>query len=291
MQDSDYFDTLQEEAAGCRVERSKAMDLSTARHAFVTGGASGIGLGIVDAMVGRGVRVTIADIDEDSLRSVVAERGPAVRGAVLDTRDREGWARAKTEAEAAFGPVDLLVNNAGIAPNGREFADMDPASFDRIVAINLTGVANGVFTFAADMRARGKGHVVNTSSQAGLVASVPGVGAYAVAKFGVTALTEALRQELAPHGVGVSLLCPGYIATNLAESTRKVGGEIRDAAGRMPPSRITVEDVGLMVVEGIENDEPCIVTHPRVWSSVEPRFAAIRAACEHRDSQATPPHG
>src|SRR3546814_12209275 len=83
---------------------------------------------------------------------------------------------------------------------------MEPESFDRILAINLVGIANGVFTFAAAMRERGKGHIVNTSSQAGLTASVPGVGAYAVAKFGVTALSEGLRQELAPHGVGVTVL-------------------------------------------------------------------------------------
>ncbi|MFC0206134.1 SDR family NAD(P)-dependent oxidoreductase [Novosphingobium soli] len=263
------------------------MDLGEAKHAFVTGGASGIGLGIVDAMAARGIAVTIADIDAATLEQVVGERGGAaatVRGVVLDTRDRAGWARAKAEAEAALGPVDVLVNNAGIAPNGRAFADMDPESFDRILAINLTGVANGVFAFAADMRGRGRGHIVNTSSQAGLVASVPGVGAYAVAKFGVTALTEALRQELAPHGVGVSLLCPGYVATNLAENTRKVGGEIRDHAGAMPPSAVSAADVGAMVLAGIAADEPVIVTHAGAWRSVEPRFATIRAACERRDA-------
>src|SRR3546814_4408078 len=88
---------------------------------------------------------------------------------------------------------------------------MEPESFDRILAINLVGIANGVFTFAAAMRERKRGHIVNTSSQAGLTASVPGVGAYAVAKFGVTALSEGLRQEMAPQGVGVTVLCPGYI--------------------------------------------------------------------------------
>lgn len=260
------------------------MDLNEARHAFVTGGASGLGLGIVDAMVRRGVRVTIADINAEALARVVAERGGAVRGAVLDTRDREGWQRAKAEAEAAFGPVDVLVNNAGIAPNGREFADMDPESFDRVLAINLVGVVNGVFAFAADMRTRGRGHIVNTSSQAGLTASVPGVGAYAVAKFGVTALSESLRQELAPHGIGVSVLCPGYVSTNLAENTVKVGGEVRQYAGTMPPSEITPDDVGEMVAAGIANDEAVIVTHKQVWRSLEPRLAAIRAACDLRDA-------
>ncbi|MCJ2178281.1 SDR family oxidoreductase [Novosphingobium album (ex Hu et al. 2023)] len=262
------------------------MHLSEARHAFVTGGASGLGLGIVEAMVRRGLSVTIADIDAETLDRVVARQGGKVRGIVLDTRDRQGWQKAKAEAEAAFGPVDVLVNNAGIAPNGREFADMDPDSFDRILAINLVGIANGVFTFAAAMRERGKGHIVNTSSQAGLTASVPGVGAYAVAKFGVTALSEGLRQEMAPHGVGVTVLCPGYVTTNLAENTLKVGGEIRQYAGTMPESDITPHDVGEMVAAAIESDEAVVVTHKHVWRSMEPRLGAIRAACDLRDSMA-----
>ena len=95
------------------------MDLATARHAFISGGASGLGLGIADALAARGVPVTIADIDGETLAQVVATRGNAFRGVVLDTRDREGWLRAKAEAEAAFGPVDVLVNNAGIAPDGK----------------------------------------------------------------------------------------------------------------------------------------------------------------------------
>lgn len=260
------------------------MDLSQAHHAFVTGGASGIGLGIVDAMVGRGLSVTVADIDAEALASAVAQRGPKVRGVVLDTRDRAGWQRAKAEAESAFGPVDVLVNNAGIAPNGTQFADMDPESFDRILAINLVGVVNGVFAFAADMRARGQGHIVNTSSQAGLMASVPGTGAYAVAKFGVTALSETLRREMAPHGVGVSVLCPGLVSTNLGVNTAKITGASPRSGLGMPHSDVTPELVAGMVLEGIERDEAVIVTHRNVWRSMEPRLAAIRAACDLRDA-------
>ena len=261
------------------------MNLSEARHAFITGGASGIGLGIADALAARGLNVTIADIDEATLAAVVAERGAQFRGQVLDTRDRQVWATAKAEAEAAFGPVDVLVNNAGIAPNGREFADMDPESFDRILSINLVGIVNGVFAFGADMRARGKGHIVNTSSQAGLMTTVPGVGAYSVAKFGVTALSEGLRTEMAPHGIGVSCLCPGYVQTNLAQNTAKIGGDRREYSGTaMPPSDITPADVGEMVARGIENNEVYILTHTGVWKSVEPRVTALKAACDARES-------
>ena len=259
------------------------MQLAHASHAFVTGAASGIGLGIADALAGQGLCVTIADIDAEALDHVLGERDADFRGAVFDTRDRESWSRAKAEAEAAFGPVDVLVNNAGISPNGREFADMDPDSFDRILQINLVGIANGVFAFAADMRARGTGHIVNTSSQAGLSTTVPGVGAYSVAKFGVTALSEGLRTEMEPHGVGVSCLIPGYVETNLGENTIKLGGDVRRYTGTMPKSDVTAADVGAMVVEGIEANASHIVTHAGAWRQSEKRFEQIRTACALRE--------
>ena len=258
------------------------MDLSQAKHAFITGGASGLGLGIADALADRGLRVTIADINEEALAAVLATRGNAFRGVVLDTRDREGWQRAKADAEAAFGPVDVLIDNAGIAPNGKPFAEMDPESFDRIVAINLTGIFNGVWAFAGEMVARGKGHIVLTSSQAGLVTTVPGVGAYSVAKFGVTAMGEGLRTELAPQGVGVTVLFPGYVQTNLAANTQRVGGDIRQYSNVVLTSDVTSADVGAMVAEGIEQDAPYIITHKQVWPGVEKRMNAIKAACDYR---------
>lgn len=256
------------------------MDLSQANHAFVTGGASGIGLGIADALAARGLQVTIADINGKALAEVLAARGDNFRGVELDVRDRDAWKRAREEAEAAFGSVDVLINNAGIAPNGQNFADMEPESFDRILSINLVGIFNGVHTFAAAMRDRGKGYIVNTSSQAGLNASIPGVGAYAVAKFGVTALTENLRIELAPHGVGVSVLCPGYVQTSLAANTVRIGGDIRKYTATMPSSDVTPADVGAMVLRGIEADAPYILTHKSAWPGIEKRVQAIKAACE-----------
>lgn len=256
------------------------MDLSTARHAFITGGASGIGLGIADALAARGVPVTIADIDAEAIAEVVASRGNAFRGQVLDTRDREGWLKAKAEAEAAFGPVDILVNNAGIAPDGKLWSEADPVSFDRIIAINLTGIYNGVWAFAGDMRARGCGHIVNTSSQAGISATHPGVGAYAVAKFGVTGMTENLRREMAQYGVGVSCLCPGLIKTRLAINTRRISGVVRPENPEMPESDVTAADVGRMVVRGIKADAPYIMTHKSAWRGQEARFSAIEQACQ-----------
>jgi len=261
------------------------MNLSEAKHAFITGGASGIGLGIAEALAARGLAVTIADINEDSLAEVTARRGNSFRGVVLDVRDREAWARAKADAEAASGPVDVLVCNAGISPNGRPFAEMDPESFDRILAINLVGVANGIFAFAADLQARGKGHIVVTSSQAGLITTVPGVGAYSVAKFGVTALGEQLRRELAPHGVGVTVLCPGYVPTNLGENTIRVGGDVNRYSTMMPEATITAGDVGQMVAEAIEQDAAYVMTHKDVWRGVEKRMEGLKQACDYRVAQ------
>lgn len=258
------------------------MELSTAKHAFITGGASGLGLGMADALAKRGIPVTIADIDSDTLATVTAARGNAFRGVVLDTRDRTGWLSAKAEAEAAFGPVDILINNAGISPNGQEFADMSYESFDRILAINLVGVVNGVMTFAADMRARGRGHIVCTSSQAGLTTSVAGVGAYSVAKFGVTALGEQLRREMAPHGVGVTVLCPGYVSTNLGENTVKIGGDVRKYSAAMPESDVTPAGVGEMVADAIAQDHAYCITHKDVWRTIDKRMSRIKQACDYR---------
>ncbi len=266
------------------------MKLSEAKHAFITGGASGIGLGIAHALAGRGVAVTLADIDREVLTEVIGQSQGRFRAQVLDTRDRPGWARAKAEAEKALGPVDVLVNNAGIAPDGRSLADMDPQSFDRIVAINLNGVFNGISAFAADMRTRRKGHIVNTSSMAGLTATTfPNIGGYAATKYAVVALSEVLRNEMAPHGVGVSVLCPGMVPTNLWQTTLKLGSEFptpndndsRDTRAAITHS-VSASDVGEDVARGIEANLAYIITHRDDWVVVEPRMRAIEAAFRPR---------
>jgi NAD(P)-dependent dehydrogenase (short-subunit alcohol dehydrogenase family) len=251
------------------------MKLSEARHAFVTGGASGIGLGIAQALAARGVTVTIADLDAEALARAAGGR---IRSVVLDVRDRDGWARARAEAETAAGPVDILVNNAGIGPDGSALADVDAATFDRVIAINLVGVFNGISAFASQMRERGRGHIVNTSSVAGLFADAPGVNAYAAAKFAVTAMSETLRGELAPHGVGVSVLCPGYVATNIIANTARISGIATDYDGDMEPGTgMSPAEAGEIVARGIEANRLYILTHPEMWPVVEARHEAIKA--------------
>jgi NAD(P)-dependent dehydrogenase (short-subunit alcohol dehydrogenase family) len=253
------------------------MDLETARHAFITGGASGIGHAIAEALAARGVGVTIVDANRDTLREVLSTGRSNLRGWHLDVRDREGWARVKGEAEAVLGPVDILINNAGIAPSGHEIADMDSAHFDQIIAINLTGVFNGVSAFAADMRARGCGHIVNTASMAGITA-MPSTAGYVASKFGVVGLSETLREELAPHGVGVSTFCPGQVATALLENTIKLGGKTK-----FPVSPIMKgakpSDVAVLVLQGIAENAAYILTDPDVWRPrAEQRLHALREA-------------
>jgi NAD(P)-dependent dehydrogenase (short-subunit alcohol dehydrogenase family) len=256
----------------------QVLDTAHLRHAFVTGGASGIGLGIADALLAQGLHVTIADIDDQALAATVSQRGEAMHGLILDVRDRAGWAAAKEDAEKRFGPVDILVNNAGITADGSNFAEMDPHSWDRIIAIDLTGVFNGVSTFAAEMRARGYGHIVNTASVVGLVTAMAGMGGYAAAKNGVIALSEGLRTELADHGVGVTCLCPGYVQTNLHANTIKAGGHLSKADRAANQASLPLQLVGACVVEAIATNHPFALTHPAHWPAVEMRQKAILAA-------------
>jgi NAD(P)-dependent dehydrogenase (short-subunit alcohol dehydrogenase family) len=258
------------------------MDLSQAKHAFITGGASGIGLGIADALLKRGIPVTIADIDSESIAAVLAER-PGLAGQAVDVRDHSALSAAKAEAEAARGPVDILVANAAIGPDGVEIADIKPESFQRTMAINVGGVFNAVSVFASDMRARRRGAILITGSMAGLATGqVPGVGVYAASKFAVVGLGEALRGEMAPHDVNVSVLCPGMVITNLGRNTQKLGGEIRPIKVDLGPKSglraMNAAEVGEIAVKGLMQNKAHIITHPEDWTQVEGRWRGLEAA-------------
>jgi len=245
------------------------------RIAFVTGGASGIGLGIAGAFVREGMRVALVDRDVPELERRAAELGDGVLAVPLDVTDRGAWEASRDTVEHALGPVDVLVNNAGIGPDGRSLADMDPESFDRLVTIKLTGTFNGIHTFAGGMRDRGNGWIVNTASMAGLTASAR-LGAYTAAMFGVVGLSEVLAAELAPHGVGVSVLCRGLVETRLRETTLAAGNDVvgRPAAGDAPRG-IPASVVGELVVAGIRAGRLHIVTHGEYQPRVAERMSAV----------------
>ena len=161
-----------------------------------------------------GLKVTIADINEDALAKVLAERGPAFRGAVLDTRDRQGWATAKADAEAAFGPVDVLVNNAGIAIL-RPIDVFTDAEWLKQNDVNLNSVFYGTQRAVKLMRKVGKGgSIINISSVAGLI-GVPGCGAYAAAKGGVRLFSRTVAAECAREQIRCNSVHPGMIMTNI----------------------------------------------------------------------------
>lgn len=230
------------------------------RTAFITGGASGIGLAVAQALVAAGARVMIADINQEALDAAVADLGEQAAGFRLDVRDRDGWAGARTALERRFGPADILMNNAGIGPDGHMLADMASESFERLVGIKLIGTFNGISTFASGMRERGVGHIINTSSMAGLIAMAP-LGAYCASKFAIVGLTEVLRGEMAPYGVGVSVLCPGLVRTNLAETTVAAGSDSTTGQRTSTADGIDPAIVGDLVIDAIVANRLYIFTH------------------------------
>jgi len=253
------------------------------KTAFITGGASGIGLAVAHALAGEGMRVAIADIDRARLAQVAAEFPGEVEPVTLDVRDRENWRAAREQVEARFGPVSVLMNNAGIINDSggpiarRGLVDQSPESWDMMIGINLTGVYNGIHTFGPGMRDRGEGHIVNTSSTQGVI-TARGVASYCASKFGVVALSECLRDELAGHGVGVSVLCPGVVATRLSVSSKVVAGEASDDT----PIHFGIEPaaVGAMVLGAIRANRPYIFTHGEYARPVAQRHARVLAGFE-----------
>lgn len=194
--------------------------------AFITGAAGGIGLGIARACAHAGMKVVLADIDEVVLQQSAADliaRGAEATAFPLDVTDRDGWARAREAVSSSVGPVQLLVNNAGVSTLGMRVEEIGPELWDRVIAINLTGVYNGVHYLLDGMRDAGGGHIVNMSSAAGLFGAAL-LAPYAATKFAVVGLLEVLQAELAEHGIGVSVVCPGGVRSRLWRTSRVVRG-------------------------------------------------------------------
>jgi len=192
------------------------------KTAFITGGASGAGLGQAKIFGEAGCNIVIADIRQDAIDAALAElrgRGIAAHGITLDITDREAFARAADEAESVFGPVHLLFNTAGVSIFG-PLEKASYADYDWIFGVNLGGVVNGMQTFVPRMIAHGEeGHIVNTASLGCFVAaSVAGI--YSASKFAVHGISMAMRDALKDQNIGVSVLCPANIKSNIAESVK-----------------------------------------------------------------------
>lgn len=272
------------------------------RTAFITGGANGIGFGIASALAGAGAKLALADVDATALEKAKQELSAItdVETVQLDVRDRDGFVRAADEVEASLGPVSLLFNNAGVAFS-LPAAKLTYELWDWSVGINLGGVFNGVQTFLPRMLDRGLGgHVVNTTSVAGLAGMASGL-MYCAGKFGVTGLTESLRIELRDTGIGVSLLCPGPVATDIHLRSAAAGpgnpelteGEQRTAAKRVTQMRAllqqgaTPEQAGHIVLAAVRKDQFFIHTDRMVLEAVEARHRELLDAMPPAGEAAT----
>lgn len=275
------------------------MERLEGRTAVVIGGAQGIGRGIALALADERMQVAILDIEAPAAERTAAElaaKGVRAIGLRVDVTDEASLARAAAAVEAALGPVAVLSNNAGVSAPQGPIAEKTDADWQWVFSVNLFGIVKAVQAFLPGMRRHGQGgHIVNTSSMAGLIA-VPElmVGVYTASKYACTAYCEILRAELAPEGIGVSVLCPGLIDTELSKTSarnrpERFGGPL-PVPGAMPAEMRAVamqpEEVGPIVVRGIRANRLHVLTHPEMSiPMVEARFATIRedALGEQRD--------
>jgi NAD(P)-dependent dehydrogenase (short-subunit alcohol dehydrogenase family) len=255
------------------------------RTAFITGGANGIGLGIARAFAGAGAKLVLVDLDSEALvraKAELSERAPT-EVFQLDVRDREAYVRVADAAEAALGPVSLLVNNAGVAG----FAPAHQLTYelwDWGIGINLQGVINGVQTFLPRMVERGGGgQIVNTASGAGLAEAGTGV-LYQTAKYGVVGMTEALRRELAKFSIGCTVLCPGPVATGIIERTHRLQprhderdsfGDRNRQMGDQVAQGVSPDAVGEMVLAAVRENRLYVHTDRMMYAAIEARTRAL----------------
>src|SRR5258708_5456230 len=265
------------------------------RTAFITGGASGIGLELGRAFVAAGMKVMLADVETGALERAVAslrEVTSDICGVACDVADADSVERAAQATFDAFGHVHVVCNNAGVAAGG----GIDLISLDNwrwVLDVNLMGVLHGVRSFLPHMRRHGEaGHIVNTASMAGMNGGI-GFSPYSASKFAVVAMSEGLAAQLKPHGIGVSVLCPSFVRTGIGESARnrperygpaRVPDPASPAAAmvaeikRLIDTGLAADFVAARVLDAIRADEVYVFTHPGMRAEVEGRFAAILAA-------------
>jgi NAD(P)-dependent dehydrogenase (short-subunit alcohol dehydrogenase family) len=267
------------------------------KTAFVTGGASGIGLALGRAFAEAGMKVMLADVEAGALEKALqslSNHGNRMRGIQCDVGDPESVERAAQATFDAFGNVHVVCNNAGVAAGG----GIDNISIDNwrwVVDVNLMGVVYGVRSFLPHMlKHREGGHIVNTASMAGMINGI-GFSPYVATKFAVVSMSEGLAMQLQPHGIGVSVLCPEYVRTRIGESGRNRParyGASPQLDPASPAAQVVAEiarrleagidpgAVAAKVLEAIRNEQFYIFTHPNMRQGVDERFAAIQAAMD-----------
>lgn len=264
------------------------------KTAVITGAGSGLGLALARALAGEGARLVLADINGDDL--AVAEQDLRAAGAectscVTDVAWSGSVDALAQRAKAHFGRVHLLFNNAGVAVAGPVWESSE-ADWQWLIGVNLMGIVHGIRSFVPDMIAHGEsGHVVNTASVAGLI-TPPGFSAYTVTKHAAVALSEVLYQDLLVRTtqIGVSVLCPAYFPTRIADSARnrpaallspnaKPGApenetevQVRHAVER---GKLSADDIARITLEGIRAGKFYLLPHPNIKPSIEKRMRDI----------------
>ncbi len=270
------------------------MDDFRGKTAFITGGASGIGLGIARTLIQAGMSAVLADLRPDHLESALTSfrdsgQGDKVHGIQLDVTDRAAMAVAAQETERRFGKVHVLVNNAGVGVEG-PLKQATYADWDFGLGVNLGGVVNGLQTFLPRIRSHGEGgYVVNTASLAALVVMPAHFTIYAASKAAVIALSESIRTELIQENIGVSVLCPGPVKSNIHEAARNRPERFRGGSGffaseeQLGKRRVSAlwmepEEAGRRVLDAMRRNELYIITHGEWREAARQRFDAMLAA-------------
>jgi len=262
--------------------------------AFITGAATGIGLGIARALARAGMRVAMTDVRAAVLQksaATLSAQGARVTAIPLDVTDRAAWIAAADRAERELGPVSVLCSNAGVNFIGTTYA-ATYQDWEFALGVNLGGAINAIHTFAPRMiAARRPGHITITSSVAGLFTG-GGAGVYTTTKYALVGFAECLRADMKPHGIGVSVVCPGPVQSELFESTTATRPPALADTGSIPvvppgvarertpifETALTGDDVGRRVLEGIRRNDLYIMTHPEIRPVLEARAAALLAA-------------
>lgn len=264
--------------------------------AFVTGAASGIGLGIAKAFAASGMKVMMADIEEEPLARAVAsikETNGAAEGVICDVSDLAAVQAAAQKTIDTFGKVHVLVNNAGVGGGG-ETGNIPIEDWKWIVDVNLMGVVYGCETFVPLMKEHGEGgYIVSTASMAGQVGG-PGMGPYNATKFAVVGYTESMNAELAPQGINAAVLCPGWVNTQIMDSRRnhpgdKTGGAfasdgegllLEEVMTQAVKTGMSPDTVGQWVLDSMAEDALYIFTHPNWKPAIEAKAAGLLAAMD-----------
>jgi len=263
--------------------------------AVVTGGASGIGRGMVLAFADAGMHVAIADVEPAAAEKVADEvRARGVKALVVatDVASRDSVEALASRVYAELGAAHVLCNNAGVAVFG-PLAEMSDSDWRWVLGVNLDGVVNGLQAFLPRMKAQsGEKHVVNTASVAGVIA-FPGLGVYNATKYAVVGISETLRLEGAAWGLGASVLCPGAVRTRIMESERNRPAALGDSKPIDIPLRGNTSSVitqgldplavGRRVRAAVQNDELYIFTHPETRALFARRVEAMNQGFDLAD--------